>query len=202
MNEIDKKKYLKLINRNKKNSSESGLRKYFKGLFIRITIVLLIFLSVAIICKKESILKDKIYNYLYTDNIAFTKINKLYNKYLGGILPLKNAPNTNEVFNEKLKYSDLSIYHDGIKLSVDESYLVPSLDEGMVVFIGEKENYGNVIIVENLDGINFWYGNLTNTPVKLYDYVEKGTLLGEANNNLYLVFSREDQYLNYEDYLF
>ena len=37
--------------------------------------------------------------------------------------------------------------------------------------------------------------------LKLYDYVDKGTLVGEVNNTLYLVFSKGDKYLNYEEYL-
>jgi len=71
----------------------------------------------------------------------------------------------------------------------------------MVVFIGEKENYGNTVIIENLDGVNFWYGNINTTSVKLYDYIEKGSYVGEANGELYLVFSRDGNYLDYEKYI-
>ena len=198
MNEIDPRKYERIINKNAK-SKDSKAKKYFKNLGIRVLLVTVIFLSVIIICKKESGLKDKFYNYLYSEDISFTKINKLYNKYLGGIFPIKSTSKTKEVFSEDLKYNDISVYHDGIKLSIDENYLVPAIEEGMVVFVGEKENYGNVIIVENLDGINFWYGNISNSSVKLYDYVEKGSLI--ASRELYLVFSKEDNYLNYEEYL-
>ena len=86
-------------------------------------------------------------------------------------------------------------------MTVGDNYLVPTLDEGMVVFIGEKENYGNTIIIENLEGINFWYANINNTSLKLYDYVEKGTFVGEVNKNLYMVFSKDGNYLNYEEYI-
>ena len=71
----------------------------------------------------------------------------------------------------------------------------------MVVFIGNKEGYGNTVIIEDLDGVYNWYGNIDNTSLKLYDYVDKGTLVGEVNNTLYLVFSKGDKYLNYEEYL-
>ena len=135
------------------------------------------------------------------ENISFTKIKNIYNKYLGGILPIKKEADTKQVFNETLKYDSVSLYHDGVKLSVSDNYLVPSLKEGMVVFIGKKDNYGNTIIIEDLDGVNIWYGNIENTSLKLYDYVEAGTLLGEANKDLYMVFSKDDNYLDYEDYL-
>ena len=53
-----------------------------------------------------------------------------------------------------------------------------------------------------MDGIDIWYGNMTSTSVKLYDYIEAGDLLGETSNNyLYLVYSKNGEYLNYEEYL-
>lgn len=202
MNEMDPKRYIDIINKKKKNNeNSSGVQKYIKNLAIRVIVVAILFLSMSIVCKSSSVLKDKIYNYFYTEDISFTKIKKMYNKYLGGVIPLKTNLSTEKVFNESLKYSSSSIYYDGVKLSVSNNYLVPSIDEGMVVFIGNKENYGNTVIIENLDGIYIWYGNIDNSSLKLYDYVEKGTLIGEVNKELYLVFSKEDKYLNYEEYL-
>ena len=68
--------------------------------------------------------------------------------------------------------------------------------------MGEKENYGDVIIVQGIDGVEIWYGNMANTSVKLYDYIEKGTLLGEVTDNiLYLVYSKDGNILNYQEYL-
>lgn len=202
MEKIDVKKYKDIINKNSsKKSNDNNLKKYFKGLVIRLLIVLLLLLTALIACKCNSQIKDKVYKYLYTEDISFTKIKKIYNKYLGGILPIKKEVDTEKVFQEKLKYTDLSIYQDGIKLSVGNNYLVPALQEGMVVFVGDKENYGNTIIVEDLDGVRYWYGNITTSSLKLYDYIEKGSLIGETSTNLYLVFSKDDNYLDYEKYI-
>ena len=203
MNEIDPNKYISIIKKNRKNNDDKnkGIKRYLKGLVIRVLIVGIIFFSLAIICKSNNNLKEKIYNVLYVENISFTKIKKIYNKYLGGIIPLKKENDTQTVFNEKLKYTDASIYYDGVKLSIQDNYLVPSLKEGMVVFVGDKENYGKTIIIEDLDGVYIWYGNITNTSLKLYDYVEEGSLVGEASNELYLVFSKDDKFLNYEEYI-
>lgn len=201
MNEIDPSKYVNIINRNNSKNNKNSFRKYLKELGIRILIVLIIFLSLSIICKNNDNFKSAITKYAFRDEISFTKIKKIYDKYLGGILPIKKEITTKKVFNEKLSYSDLSVYHDGVNLSVSESYLVPSIDEGMVVFVGNKDNYGNTVIIENLDGIYIWYGNINTTSLKLYDYVEEGTYIGEVNNNLYLVFSKDNKYLNYEEYI-
>lgn len=204
MNEIDPSKYIEIINRNNKNKtkdSNNNIKKYLKGLGIRVLIILVIFFSLAIVCKYNSDFKDTITKYVFTDGISFTKIKKAYNKYLGGILPIKKEINTQKVFNEKISYDNLSVYHDGVNLTVSESYLVPSLTEGMVVFIGNKENYNNTVIIEDLNGVYIWYGNINTTSLKLYDYVEKGTYIGEVNNSLYMVFSKDNKYLNYEEYL-
>ncbi|MBQ8192930.1 MAG: M23 family metallopeptidase [Bacilli bacterium] len=199
MNQIELNKYKEIIKN--KNTCINNSNKKIKKSLIKTSIVVILFLSLAIAYKSNDYLKDKIVKYIYTEDISFSKINKFYNKYLGGLLPLKNNINTEEVFNESLKYDDLSIYYDGVKLTVSENYLVPSLKEGMVVFVGEKENYGNTIIIEDLDGVDIWYGNVNSTSLKLYDYIEEGALIGEVTSNLYLVFSKEDKYLNYEEYI-
>ena len=202
MNEIDKKKYMSIINKNKKsNDKKCSNSSHVKNIFIKLFILLIVFFSLAIVCKENDMVKDKIVKYLYSEDISFTKIKKIYNKYLGGILPIKKEINTEKVFNESLKYNNSSLYLDGVKLEVDDNYLVPSLSEGMVVFIGEKDGYGKTIIIENLDGIYNWYGNIESSSLKLYDYVEKGSLVGEVNKYLYLVFSKGDKYLNYEKYI-
>ncbi len=204
MNEIDPSKYVNIINKsNKKNNNcDSNVKKYLINLAIRFLVVAVILFSLAIIYKGNNDLKDSISGCFFKEDISFTKINKIYYKYLGGLLPMKSDDKVTEVFNEKLIYNDSSIYYDGVRLLVAESYLVPTIDEGMVVFIGDKENYGKTIIIENLDGVDFWYGNINNTSLKLYDYVEKGSLVGEVNDDLYMVFSKDGKYLNYEEYIY
>lgn len=200
MNEINSSKYIDIINRNNKKK-HSNIKKYLKELSIRIVAVLIIFLSLAIICNYNNKLKNIVINYAFTDSISFTKITNVYNKYLGGLLPIKKEVNTKKVFNEKLNYSNLSLYYDGINLTVSDGYLVPAIKEGMVVFIGNKENYGNTIIIEDLSGTRIWYGNINTTSLKMYDYIESGSYIGEVSKNLYMVFSKDNKYLNYEEYL-
>lgn len=204
MNAIDPSKYEDIINKKNKKSNDdsSNTKKYLVNLAIRSLVVIVILISLAIVYKSDSNLKDSISSYFFEENISFIKIKKVYDKYLGGLLPIKNEDNVTEVFNEKLNYSTSSIFYDGVKLSVEDSYLVPTIDEGMVVFVGDKDNYGKTVIIENLDGVEFWYGNISNTSLKLYDYVEKGTLVGEVNNELYMVFSKDGKYLNYEEYIY
>lgn len=187
-----------------KKINEEKLIKYLRSLILRSLTVIVLFLVLAILSKSSPTYKDAIVTNLYEKNISFAKIKQLYTKYLGGIVPLDKIPTstTTPVFNEKLEYTNESIYHDGVKLEVIDSYLVPIMKEGMVVYIGEKENYGNVVIIEGIDGIDIWYGNMETTSVKLYDYVEAGAYLGQTKDNiLYLAYSKDGKFLDYKEYL-
>ena len=186
-----------------KTNNEEKIIKYLRSLIMRSMLVIVIFLLLAILSKSSNNYKDLIITNIYEKNISFTKIKRLYNKYLGGIAPLdKKIENEMTVFNEKLEYNNESIYHDGVKLEVDNNYLVPIIKEGMVIFIGEKENYGNVVIIEDIDGVDIWYGNMEKITIKLYDYVNAGTYLGTTKDNiLYLAYQKDGNFLDYKEYL-
>ena len=66
-------------------------------------------------------------------------------------------------------YKDASIYKKGVKLNVDDNYLVPIIESGIVVFIGNKDDYGKTVIIEQVDGVNVWYGNIDNINVSFSD---------------------------------
>ena len=150
--------------------------------------------------KSNSSFKTNFYKYVYDTNFSFTKISNLYNKYFGNIIEIPTYKEET-VFNEKINYQDKEPYLDGVKLKVDKNYSVINQEKGMVVYIGKKENYGNVIIIEQTNGIDVWYGNIENVDVILYDYVEAGKVLGEVHDYLYLVYKKDGNTLNYEDYI-
>lgn len=168
--------------------------KFISKLFI-VTIITLFSL---ILIKSSKRIKKLVYNYVYSDNISFSKINSLYKKYLGSNTLLDSKLIT-PVFNEQLEYSSKERYKDGLVLSVEDEYLVPSLNNGLVIFVGKKEEYGNVVIVEGLDGVNIWYGNISNVNVKLYDYIDKGSLIGNCNSKLYLVYKKDGKAIDIKD---
>ena len=186
-----------------KKENEEKIIKYLRSLILRSMVVIVLFLIMAILSKANNTYKDLIVTNIYEKNISFAKIRKLYNKYLGGIAPLDKAIDKEiTVFNEKLTYEDAIKYYDGVKLTVDNNYLVPIQEEGMIVFIGEKENYGNVVIIEGIDGIDIWYGNMATTTAKLYDYVEKNAYLGTTKDGtLYLAYQKDGKFLDYKEYL-
>ena len=186
-----------------KNKEKFSFKKFLVKLSIKVLVCIVIFLTGLIVLKYDKSHNKVIYNFMESHNISMASINKLYHKYLGNILPFENVAKENitKVFNEEISYKDASIYKDGVKLTVADNYLTPVLESGVVVFIGEKEEYGKVVMIEQVDGVTSWYGNIDNISVDLYDYVSKGEFLGEAKGNyIYLVFEKKGSYLNYKEY--
>ena len=172
-----------------------------KSFINRILVSIIVVLVVLIGSKKSNMFKDTIYNNVYNNTLTFPYLNMLYNKYLGNILPFKLDIGIKPVFNETLKYKNSISYMDGVKLDTGINYLVPSINSGLVIFEGDKEGLGNTIVILGSDGIEVWYSNINN-KVKLYDYVDKGSYIGDTiDDKLYLTFKQDGNILDYEEYI-
>ena len=170
----------------------------------RLFITTILTLAILITLKANKNFKSVFYQTIYETNFSFATVNNWYQGMFGSPIPFGNFVKkvTEPVFQETLTYQEKNKYLDGVNLTVEKQYLVPSLESGLVVFIGEKEGYGNTIIIQQMNGIDVWYGNMEEVSVKLYDYIEKGSLLGESmNQTLYLVFKKEGNVLDYNDYI-
>jgi len=179
--------------RSKKNDKNSNYRN---SLVKRTLTTFILVLIVLIVSKFSDNIKQFIKNNLLETNFQFSKINQIYQKYFGEILPDTVAVNSEVISN----YNAID-YMDGAKLIVDKNYNINLLESGIVVFIGEKEGYGNTIIVQQSNGIDVWYGNVENINVTIYDYIEKGTIIGNANSEYYMVFQKNGEFLDYKNYI-
>lgn len=167
----------------------------------KLLICSIVFLFIGIAAKGSKKYADIIYNELYVRNINFASVRKFYNQYLGGVLSLSMLEGIESVFNEELKYNSKKEYEDGVELEVGTSYLVPNIVDGIVVFVGKKDKYQSVVMVEDRNGIDLWYGNVCSTSLKLYDNIKAGDYVGEVcDNKLYLVVSKGNTFLNFDSY--
>ena len=172
-----------------------------KRIIYKVLLVVIITVFGSLIVNKNSNIKNIIYDSVYINYLNFSHIKNIYNNYLGDIIPFQNVIKEEAVFNEKLKYRVLSTYNNGIKLTLNNN-IVPILDSGIVIYIGNKDNFNKTVIIENSDGVEEWYGNLDNISVKLYDYVKENDILGDADNStLYLEFKKDNKYLDYNKFL-
>ena len=61
-----------------KNVKEEKIIKYLRNLMMRCLFLIVIFLVLAILSKSSVEFKNYIYKNIYTDNISFSKIKKIY----------------------------------------------------------------------------------------------------------------------------
>lgn len=174
------------------------VQKYILKLLI--TAVLTLVLLIAF--KLSTDFKQQFNKYVYNTSFPFAKVKEFYQQHFGENFVSKKMNLDKTVFTEKLTYSKKSLYQDGVKLTVSDQYMVPSLESGIVVFIGNKEPYNQTVIIQQMNGVDAWYGNMENISVKLYDYVEKGSLVGEVKGKtLYMAFQKEGKFVDYKNFI-
>ena len=206
---MDEYRLVKKLHRKKSNNKKEIItfKRYLLSLLNRALISGLILVISLCLVKKDTKVKNYINENVYNKNISFAKINNVYEKLFGKVYPIeKIEKNTSvkiePVFSEKLTYLTKEDYKDGVKLTVDDNYLVPVVESGIIVYAGDKDNYGYTIIIQQVNGIDMWYVGIKNSNLKLYEYVEKGSLLGETiDNNLYLYYQKDGKFVSYKDHL-
>lgn len=193
----------KLKKEKKDDDNKSTLSKFLFTILIKSLIVVLLFLSSMIFIrqndKNKKIFKEKVYN----NSLSFAKIYNLYSKYLGDALPFKDTikDDTKKVSNEKITYSSIKKEGDDYLLAVPSNYTLQSIKSGIVIEVKKDDKYKNIVKIQDKSGVNITYKNLSEVEVKLYDYVEKGEILGSISDKLYINFEKDGKYLSYEKYL-
>lgn len=174
----------------------------FSKLLNRFMVFVIVVLCGLICLKKSPNLRNIVFKSVFQNNLKFAKINELYERYFGSALPLTGSDSLALVSSLKLNYEKEEAYKDGVKLTVSNNYAVPLLESGIVVFTGEKEGYGNTVILQGADDVEVWYSNLKEIKVSMYDYLKKGSIVGETlDNNLVLVFTKDGKKLDYKKYI-
>lgn len=173
---------------------------FIKQLLLKISISIILFLIFIIGIKKDNNLYNMIHNYIYVNSISFAKFNTWYESHFGNLF-IKLNEETIPVYNETFTYEKVDPYKDGYIFTVKEKYLVPFIRDGIVIYKGYKEDYGDVIIVEDDEGNDIWYCNITSN-VNIYDYVKKEDYIGEAKDNkLILLFYKDGEKEDYKKYI-
>lgn len=170
--------------------------------FLTRTMVLcLVILGTLIIFKANPTLKSNINEKVFNNNFNFAKANELYEKYFGTPLPSKKEK-TQMVFNEPLNYKSIKKYQNGVELTVEKDHVVNARNNGIVIFSGEKEKYGKTIVIQESDKTEVWYSNLKSLDVGIYDYIKKGTTIGQIDGTkMYMAFQKEGKFLDYKKYI-
>ena len=181
-------KYYKKMKSKYKSSDTSWISRMLLSI-----IVVLISL---IITNFDSDIRSKFSSNILEKNINFGSFNKIYNKYIGG----KESDDTTLVvgLTNVVDYEEI----DGsYKIDIKKNEGIEVLAPGIIVYIGDKEEYLNTVIVQGNDGIDLWYSNISLNGYSLYDYVSKGDILGSSlDNNYVLSILKDGEKMKYEEY--
>lgn len=174
--------------KNKKDSKANNIFKKILSKLFTIVIFTMIVITLSNTSPKfKSFIVDKVLN----STIDFSFVNKLSNKVTNVFKTSNNTlPVVKEENNRKEKYKD------GIKYIVNKGASVNIKDSGIVTYIGNKDGYNNTIIIQQSNGYYAWYGNIKE-EVKLYDYIESGSKIGETlSNEYYYVLLKDNKPVN------
>lgn len=186
---------------NSKDKSSIKVKLLSKRIVSKLLLSIIFLLVSIILINKNNNVKEFYQKNIYTNSWSFTKFNSLYNKYFGSLVKDYQVPDTSSVFNETLSYSHIEDYLNGSILSVSSNYLVPVIESGIIVYLGDKDALKNTCIVQGVDGVDIWYSNIDISKLTLMDYVNKGEFLSTTlSDKLYLTLERGNEYIKYEDY--
>ena len=176
--------------------------KYAKNLISRVLITVIFVLGSIIFTNVSDDNKALYQKYVLEDSLEFTKINELYQSVFGDVDIAKKDNNTDsEVVFGDVSYTNIEPFKNGVKLTVGMNEAISVITSGIVVFIGEKDDLGNTVIIQGNDGVDIWYSNITDTDISVYDYIEAGSILGSSNSeDIYLTINKDGEFINYEEY--
>ena len=173
----------------KKNSNKKHTNNFIKALLSKLFTIVIFSMLVVAISNYSDNFRSFLINDVFNKTMDFSKINKLVNN-------VTNVFKSEEVAPVMKENESCEKYLNGIKCINTGNVIVK--DGGIVTFIGEKEGYNNTVIIQQSDGYYAWYGNIKES-VKLYDYLESGSILGVSENEYYYVLLKDDKPIKITD---
>jgi stage IV sporulation protein FA len=85
----------------------------------------------------------------------------------------------------------------GIKVSTTAGSELKAIDEGWVIFVGDKEGLGQTIMIEHADKTVSLYGSVNQAKVKLQDWVQPGQVIGIADGeSLFFSLQKNKEFID------
>lgn len=179
-----------------KKEASSSSHLWMTKLLLSIIIVLLCLIA----SNLNQTFKEKFKNHVLERNIQFSSIHKFYDKYIGLLDREEETVPVSSTFtsvDQLARVENQGVY----TFSVEKEYPVSFLESGIIVFIGDKDDLNDTVIVQGNDGVDLWYSNVLVSEYSLYDYVRKGDILGTSIDDTFLLTIWKDgKTLKYEDY--
>ena len=152
-------------------------KSIIKKVLSKLYTVTIFTMFVIILSNTNETFKNFLIDDVLNNTMDFSKINNA----LDNMTNVFKEEESKVVFNESKEYEE---YKDGYKYYTNKNAEIKLKDSGIVTYIGEKEGYGNTIIIQQSNGYYAWYSNI-NEEIKLYDYIESGEVIGKTKDDFY-----------------
>lgn len=187
-------------------------KEYF---FLKILVSICLFLVVAVLFKHPSARLDTARSFV-TENMnkefQFASVSSWYENAFGkpiAFLPSESTPETVDTDEEYAMPASGEITQtfeangEGIIMETSIGSKVEAINEGVVIFAGEKEGIGKTVVIQHANKSESWYGQLEKIDVKLYDLVKKGKEVGQvtvsddgSKGRFYLAIKENDAFVD------
>lgn len=121
----------------------------------------------------EKIIEEEKREYLEANNL----------EYIEGCWPLPTYTQISSPFGERIHpITNEQSFHKGIDIPAPQYTDIISADDGIVIFSGEQNGYGNVVKIKHFDGKKTVYAHNTSNIVKEGDVVRRGQVIAQVGS--------------------
>jgi stage IV sporulation protein FA len=186
-----------------------------ESFFFKILLSLCLFLVIAVMFKHPSARLDTARNFV-KDNMShefeFASISTWYENAFGKPIAFLPTEQGTETVDSGEGYAmpasgkiaeTFEANGEGIILETGKGSKVEAINEGVVIFAGEKEGIGKTVVIQHANKTESWYGQLEKIDVKLYDLVKKGNVVGQvtlsedgSKGRFYLAIKENDAFVD------
>ncbi|WP_042350040.1 M23 family metallopeptidase [Bacillus massiliigorillae] len=202
------------------DSGDEGNHPLFrKDLFLlKVLVSALLFFSIAALYKypseKLQVAKDFVAS-TFEKEMQFAAVTDWYEDTFGkpiAFLPSDQGKESKNVETVSSQYSEpvngqivqnFKENGEGVLLETALNLKVGAIQNGVVTFVGMKENTGNTVVVQHSDGSESWYGELESISVSYMDSVSKGEKLGMVSSShdaskgrMFFAFKKKDAFVD------
>ncbi|WP_338750419.1 M23 family metallopeptidase [Bacillus sp. FJAT-52991] len=140
----------------------------------------------------------------------FSKAAEWYEKTLGEPLPftVDGWTQKEKVVKEQTEYAvpvsgkvieDFQTNGKGLMVEARPNEGVKAIKDGTVLFVGQKDEFGQTVIVQHADNSESWYGHVANPSVQPYEKVKAGSVLAQLSPNeqtFYLAIRKDGMFVD------
>jgi stage IV sporulation protein FA len=186
--------------------------------FFKILSSILLFLVIAILFRNHTTAFDPARDVVMKTmdkDFKFATVSNWYESKFGKPLALLPFSDKDKVEKKEIADTEFSVpaigkilenfekNGQGIMIETGKGASVQTINEGFVMFAGVKDGLGKTVVIQHADKTETWYGNLEEIKVKLYEYVEKRTVVGTVSGSAdddkgkyYFAIKKDDKFID------